>query len=141
MMPSPGRETGEVSETVSTVLVLFGLLQVKHMLADYFLQTPRMLAARGVYLHLGRAQHAGVHAVGTVAALALVGAGPEFIVWAVLCEWLVHFHIDWGKARFTEAHELYPTQSSFWWAMGVDQALHQFTYIVLVWAAVGFGAI
>lgn len=32
-----------MSELVSTVFILFCLLQIKHMFADYFLQTPRMV--------------------------------------------------------------------------------------------------
>jgi hypothetical protein len=123
-----------VNEFLQTALILMCLFQIKHMFADYFLQTPKMLAGRGQYLHMGRAQHAGVHAVGSAIALALVGANPVFILWLVAVEWVVHFHIDWGKASYSDAKAYTPIQAGFWRAAGFDQALHQLTYIAMVWA-------
>ncbi|WP_299830880.1 DUF3307 domain-containing protein [uncultured Roseobacter sp.] len=117
----------------STLLILLCLLQVKHMLADYFLQTKMMLDGRGQYLHLGRFLHAGVHAVGSVAAFALVGTPFAFIIPVVLLEWAVHFHIDWWKGRHTADLKLTPADAAYWRASGVDQALHQLTYVGMIW--------
>ncbi len=119
---------------VNTVLVLFFLLQIKHMFADYFLQTPKMLTGRGTYWHMGRAQHATVHAAGTAIALALVGTNPLAILILIAAEWVVHFNIDWWKASYSAKKALAPDQALFWRAAGFDQALHQITYIALVWA-------
>lgn len=127
-----------MSEVTSTILILFCLLQIKHMFADYFLQTPRMLSGRATYLHLGRAQHAGVHAVGSAVALAIIGTPFPVLVAICLAEWIVHFHIDWGKARVSEAQGLCPNDAGYWRAAGFDQALHQFTYIAMVWAWIRF---
>lgn len=123
-----------MSDVTSTVLILFGLLQIKHMFADYFLQTPRMLSGRATYLHVGRAQHAAVHAIGSALAFAIIGAPAAFIVLVCALEWAVHFHIDWGKAKHSEMTELTPKDAGFWRAAGFDQALHQLTYIGMVWA-------
>lgn len=123
-----------MSATVGSVLVLICLLQIKHMFADYFLQTQRMLSGRGTYLHLGRAQHAGVHALGTILVFVGFGAAPGFIAVVALVEWVVHFHIDWGKARYSEVRQHDPTQAGFWRANGFDQALHHLTYLAMVWA-------
>ncbi|SFT34433.1 DUF3307 domain-containing protein [Sedimentitalea nanhaiensis] len=127
-----------MSELVSTVFILFCLLQIKHMFADYFLQTPRMLAGRATYWHLGRAQHALIHAIGSAAALLLIGAPIGFILTICAAEWVVHFHIDWAKAHHSETCGYCPNDAGFWRAAGIDQALHQFTYIALVWAWVRF---
>ncbi|GAG17496.1 unnamed protein product, partial [marine sediment metagenome] len=62
-----------MSTVDSTVLILFALFQVKHMLADYYLQTPKMLSGRGQFWHMGRAQHAAVHAIGSAIVFAIVG--------------------------------------------------------------------
>ena len=126
--------------TVSTVLILICLLQVKHMFADYFLQTPRMLSGRGEYWHLGRAQHAFVHAVGSAIALLIVGAPPLFILALVAVEWVVHFNIDWGKARYSESRGYGPTQAGYWRANGFDQALHHLTYVAMAWIWAEYGA-
>ena len=128
-------------DLIVTLLVLFSLLQIKHMFADYFLQTPKMLEGRGEYLHPGRAQHAGVHALGSVLCLLAVGAPLGFIAVLALAEWVLHFHIDWGKARYCEGRDYTPYQAGFWRAAGVDQALHQFTYVGMVWAWLRFVAL
>jgi hypothetical protein len=110
------------------------------MFADYFLQTARMLSGRSDYMHIGRAQHAAIHAVGSAIAFVLIGASAAFILVIVAIEWVVHFHIDWAKARYSDTHDLTPAQARFWQATGLDQALHQLTYVAMVWAWVMFAA-
>ncbi len=128
-------------EIVSTILLLFCLLQIKHMFADFFLQTPRMLSGRGTYLHIGRAQHAGVHVIASILVFLIIGADPVFIAVVVAIEWVVHFHLDWCKACYCQNKELDPFQARFWYATGMDQALHQLTYVAMVWAWVKYAAV
>lgn len=123
---------------IGPVLILLALLQVKHMFADYYLQTPRMLAGRCRYLHAGRAQHAGVHAGFTALVLAVMGTPWTWIAALCLAEWAVHFHIDWGKARWSEAKGHTPQEAGFWRAAGFDQFLHQASYLALAWAWVAW---
>ncbi|WP_311733148.1 DUF3307 domain-containing protein [Sulfitobacter noctilucicola] len=113
--------------------MLLTLLQVKHLFADFFLQTPRMLADRAVYLHFGRAEHAFLHGVLSFVALVLVGAPLVFSVVIGLVEWVVHFHIDWIKGRYSEQALHTPADASYWRAFGADQLAHQLTYIVIIW--------
>lgn len=123
-----------VTDLALSILILLSLLQVKHMFADYFLQTPKMLEGRGSYLHIGRAQHALVHAAGSVICFVVLGTPVWFI--AVICavEWAIHFHIDWGKATYTASKGHGPTDAGFWRAAGFDQFLHQMTYVGMVGA-------
>ena len=125
-------------DLLSNIFLLFCLLQIKHMFADYFLQTRWMLAGRGEYLHLGRAVHAGIHALGSAFALLLVGVDPGLTLAIISVEWIAHFNIDWAKAYYSEVRDLKPDQARFWQASGVDQALHQFTYVVMVWVVVRY---
>ncbi len=125
-------------EIATTILLLFCLLQIKHLFADYFLQTSRMMTGRETYMHLGRAQHAGVHGFLSVPVFLMSEAGYGFIAVLVALEWLVHFHIDWAKAHYSKTRDLHPGQARFWQAFGVDQALHQLTYVAMVWAWVAF---
>lgn len=124
--------------TINTVLLLIVLLQIKHMFADFFLQTPKMLSGRGEYWHMGRAQHAGVHVLGSIIAFVIIGAPVLFTVLIVAIEWVIHFNIDFFKGRYNDEKELNPSQALFWFAFGVDQALHQLTYVAMVWAWVVF---
>ena len=126
--------------TVGILLLLFCLLQIKHMFADFYLQTPRMLSGRGDYWHLGRAQHAGVHVLGSVIAFAVIAAPPLFILVIVVLEWLLHFHIDFWKGRHCDQKALDPSKPAYWRATGADQAMHQFTYVAMAWAWVVFAA-
>lgn len=123
----------------STLLILLCLFQLKHMLADYFLQTRAMLEGRSEYVHIGRFVHAGVHAAGSLIALVLVGSSIMLILPMVLVEWAVHFHIDWGKGRYTAALNLTPQDAGYWRAIGVDQALHQLTYVAMIWYWLAMG--
>ncbi|WP_299691958.1 DUF3307 domain-containing protein [uncultured Tateyamaria sp.] len=124
-----------MADPVTFFLVLLFLLQAKHLFADFYLQTPRMLRDRGVYLHLGRLQHAGLHAVGSLVAFVLVGVPIVTALTIALIEWAVHFHIDWGKGRWSDHTGHGPDQAGYWRAFGVDQALHQWTYLIMAWAA------
>jgi uncharacterized protein DUF3307 len=124
--------------SVGMGLLLLCLLQIKHMFADYYLQTPKMLSGRGEYFHLGRAQHAGIHAIGSILALLIVGTPLLFTVIIAIVEWFVHFNIDYAKARYSEAKGYDPSQAGFWRAAGTDQALHQLTYVAMVWAWASF---
>lgn len=129
-----------MSDSAGALLVLLCLLQAKHMFADYFLQTKIMLDGRETYVHFGRALHAGVHVVGSVLVFAVMGAPLAFILPVVLAEWVVHYHIDWLKGRYTAIQKLTPADAAFWRAAGVDQALHQLTYVIMIWAWVVYAA-
>jgi len=126
--------------TVGTLLLLFCLLQIKHMFADFYLQTPRMLSGRGAYWHIGRAQHAGVHVVGSVLVFAVIGAPVAFILGLVALEWLLHYHIDYWKGQHCQRKALDPSKAAFWRATGADQAMHQLTYVAMAWAWVTYAA-
>lgn len=104
------------------------------MFADFFLQTPRMLAGRGEYAHFGRAQHAAIHAAGSAVALVVLGAPSTFIVVLCVLEWAVHYHIDWAKGVYSDWSGHGPTNAGYWRTFGVDQLLHQLTYVAMIWA-------
>lgn len=117
---------------VTTVLVLLALLTVKHMFADYFLQTPAMLRARDEYLHAGRAQHCAVHVAGSALVLFGFGVNAGLVVLVLVAEFVLHYHIDFGKGVWSERAGHTPAQAGYWRAFGVDQTLHQLTYIGMV---------
>ncbi|MEP5731702.1 MAG: DUF3307 domain-containing protein [Sulfitobacter sp.] len=123
-----------MNTTLTTVLVLLVLLQVKHLFADFFLQTPRMLSAREVYLNLGRIQHAGLHALFSLVAFCVIGAPIAVAFVICLIEWAVHFHIDWAKGRYTARRDDTPADAAYWRAFGLDQLVHQLTYVAMIWA-------
>ncbi|SMO88232.1 DUF3307 domain-containing protein [Ruegeria faecimaris] len=126
--------------TLGTVLLMLCLLQIKHMFADFYLQTPKMLSGRGEYFHWGRAQHAAVHVIGSVLVFLVFGTPLPFIVIIAGLEWIVHFNIDFAKASYSDKKQLMPTQAAFWRAAGLDQCMHNLTYVAMVWAWATFAA-
>jgi hypothetical protein len=102
------------------------------MFADYFLQTGWMLDRRNTYLHAGRAAHAAIHAGFTFVCFVLAGAPLLFTLLLVLAEWVVHFHIDFWKGWLTSGRALTPEDAGYWRASGIDQALHQLTYVAMI---------
>ena len=125
---------------LQTVLTLMLLLQVKHLFADFFMQTARMLSARDVYFHLGRLQHAGLHAGLSATVFLAIGSPLGFVVWLCALEWIVHFHIDFGKGRYSVKVGHGPADAGYWRAFGFDQFLHQLTYVGMIWAWAVFAA-
>lgn len=122
--------------TLGFVLAMLGLLQIKHMLADFFLQTPWMLQDRGRAVHPGRAFHCLIHAGGSALAFLLVGVPFGVLLFLVIAEWAVHYLIDWGKGRWSDRHAHTPVEAGYWRAFGADQMLHQLTYLAMLWAVV-----
>jgi hypothetical protein len=84
-----------------TVLALWALLafQVKHLLCDFVLQTKFQVANKGYYGHTGGILHAGCHVLFTVPVLLILTRFIPVIVVIAVCEFAVHYHIDWIKAR------------------------------------------
>ncbi|KIN65523.1 DUF3307 domain containing protein [Sulfitobacter noctilucae] len=118
---------------LQTALLLLVLLQFKHLVADFFLQTPRMLAGRAAYLHWGRVEHAGLHAILSLIAFVALGAPVGFVVALCFAEFVVHFHIDWLKGYHSEKKPYGPDEARYWYAFGVDQMMHQLTYVAMLW--------
>lgn len=118
---------------MQTAMILLVLLQVKHLFADFFLQTPRMLGGRNRYVHLGRAEHAGLHALLSLIAFLVIGVPLAFTFLLCVIEMIVHYHIDWAKARYSSKAGDTPSDASYWRAFGLDQLAHQLTYLAMIW--------
>lgn len=121
---------------VHSALILLVLLEIKHLFADFFLQTPLMLANRGQYLHTGRAAHCIVHVAGSGIAMLLIGVPLGLLAAVVVAEWLVHYHIDFGKGVWSNLSGHGPSDAGYWRAFGIDQLLHHITYVMMVWVVV-----
>lgn len=117
---------------VQLVLAALVVLQAKHFVADFVLQTPYQFMNKGKYGHPGGFIHAGIHALGSTLAFLIIT--PTFLVGVaiVIGEFIAHYHIDWSKEQTVKRKQWVFPQSEFWWTFGADQALHQFTYVVIV---------
>ena len=115
----------------SAAITLLALLLVKHCLCDFVFQTPWQLSQKGTYGSPGGLVHAGSHVTGTFIALLAVMPSPSVILTVLVAEFVVHYHIDWVKEQVVRRCEI-REGARFWNAIGVDQLLHNLTYLAIL---------
>jgi hypothetical protein len=120
-----------LTDPIYSLAAVLAILQVKHFICDYTLQNSYQLLNKGTYLHPGGLLHAGLHAFFTMAVFLVVLPTLALGLGIVVGEFLVHYHIDWAKEQVIRHTGWTPAQAQFWWAIGFDQLLHQWTYIVI----------
>ncbi len=116
-----------------TPLLLLGAFQIKHFLGDYVLQNRYILANRRIWGHGGGILHVAIHAALTLPILLVAHVSFPLLVAIVLGEAVFHYHLDWIKDGWTHHMGWTPVDKQFWWLNGLDQALHQISYLVIVW--------
>jgi hypothetical protein len=126
------------SQAFQVLLVLLAF-QVKHLVCDFVLQTGSQVYNKGFYGRAGGIVHAGLHALFSVPVLLMLTWSPATIAILIACEFVVHYHADWLKARAERLFNWTQQDPIYWFAFGADQFVHQVTYIVMV-AAVLQGA-
>ena len=113
------------------IIIVLVLLQVKHFIADFWLQFPYMIEEKGTYLAEGGRHHALVHTAGTFLTLAFVMSDSvELAVYLAFLDGFIHYHIDWAKQQLNRG--LTVQDRMFWFYLGLDQGLHYLTYIAIV---------
>jgi hypothetical protein len=118
----------------ATALVLssLALLEVKHFICDFVLQTAYLYRNKGIYGHREGFIHAGLHAVGSLPAILIITNAAPLVVAILAVEFLIHYHIDWLKLYFDKRHRLGINQRLYWIVFGADQLAHQITYVAIV---------
>jgi len=122
-----------LTHTLTTIIAAFAILQIKHFLCDYPLQTSYQLRNKGRYGHPGGLLHSGIHVVGTLPVFLVLPVSLPLAAAVLIGEFLVHYHMDWAKAQVMKATGWGQDDSPFWWAIGFDQLVHHLTYTAIVW--------
>ena len=116
-------------------LILMLLLQIKHYVADFVIQTYAQTVRKGIYRDPVGISHSVDHVIGTLIVLLLasfiIPLNPVQIVWLSLLEGFLHYHIDWVKVHYGIKDI---TKPLFWNQFGMDQLAHQVTYIAMILA-------
>ena len=127
----------------TTVLILLLVFQVKHLIADYYLQFPYMYQNKGAKTGWFKPllDHSLVHAGLTVIILTvyLYSATPNtpdgliqmatIPLMAGIFDFVTHFVTDRWKAT----QGVGPDTSKFWQDLGIDQMAHHIVGILIVW--------
>ena len=118
---------------VFTVLIALVLFQIKHYLCDFVLQTQSQVMAKGTYGALGGLSHAGLHAVASIPALYMLTGSPLVILGLIAFEFVLHYHVDFAKARVDATRGWTVADQQYWIVFGLDQFIHQLTYLAFVY--------
>ena len=116
-------------------LLLLLLLQIKHWIADFKIQTYAQTVRKGIYGDLIGLSHTMDHMYLTILFLVLFNAfhpiGPLYITLATILEGIAHYHIDWVKVHYGTKDITTP---AFWCQFGLDQLAHQCCYLLMALA-------
>lgn len=131
------------------ILILLFLFQIKHLIADYYLQFPYMYENKGKDKGwVGPLiDHSLVHAVSTLIIVSIyfiltnvpseVGSTYAMIATSLifLFDAVTHFLIDrWKAIKKTN-----PSESRFWRLLGIDQFLHHIVGIIIIYSIAKIG--
>lgn len=117
---------------MSELLVILLLLLTKHVMIDFVIQTPYQWKNKGTFLHPGGLIHAALHGFGTFLSILVyfdaVTAATYFVVDSV-----AHYFIDYAKVNLTKKMGWRAEHNpEFWYAVGIDQYMHQMTYVSIL---------
>lgn len=114
------------------IVLIFLLLQIKHLVFDFLFQPPWQYKNKGTFGHWGGIVHSLQHGVPTFLIL-LMFTVPWVSVLMALLEFSIHYLVDWSKMNLNAKMGWGPTTSeNFWRLLGVDQFFHQLTYVGIV---------
>jgi hypothetical protein len=119
---------------VGLFFLLFIGLELKHYIADYFLQPGWMLGGKGDFRQPGGYAHAGVHAALTALVLLLAGTPLNWLTGIVVAEFVVHYLLDYSKIHYSRGVHVDTQPRRFWSLHGLDQITHQLTYAAIIYA-------
>ncbi|MEJ0027107.1 MAG: DUF3307 domain-containing protein [Rhizomicrobium sp.] len=121
-----------------TALALWALLalQAKHFLCDFVLQTEYQVRTKAIYGHPGGFVHSGLHILGTIPALVILGATLQTAALVLIVEFAIHYHCDWTKAFVDRVYRWGPADQRYWILFGTDQFVHQLTYLGIVYVLI-----
>lgn len=114
--------------------ILFVGFEIKHYVADYFLQPAWMLGGKGDFRRLGGYAHAGVHVALSAVVLLLAGAPSPILALLAVAEYVVHYALDYAKVRYSRGVHIDTDPRRFWALHGADQLAHQLTYAAMIYA-------
>jgi hypothetical protein len=116
--------------------IFFGLLiglEVKHYIADYFLQPGWMLGGKGDFRKPGGYAHAGIHAVFSFIVLLVCGTPLWLAAVLLVAEFVVHYALDYAKIHYSMGVHVDKDPRRFWALHGIDQLTHQLTYAAMIY--------
>lgn len=120
----------------TAIVFLLVLLQLKHWYVDFVDQSMEEVISKGIYGDGPGIAHSAKQGIGTLLAILCV-TGSQYFGYAMILaaiDFAVHYHIDWSKININKRFNYTTNDPQFWMWLGLDQMLHQLTYIGIIWA-------
>ncbi|MCF3640609.1 DUF3307 domain-containing protein [Rhizobium sp. TRM95111] len=116
--------------------VVTAVFLLKHLLADFLLQTQWMAVGKDAERQWlpPLLAHVGIHAALT--GLIALAVAPQAL-WLAAVDFVVHAAIDRSKSVTGRRLALAPKNPAFWWLLGLDQSLHHLTHLAFVLVLAG----
>ena len=121
-----------VSSGIVLILAALAVLEIKHYVIDYLLQSSYQYKNKGIYGHPGGIIHAGFQSLGSILAFIILTPPIGVGVAIVVAEFAVHYHTDWLKEQINRRLNVQRGSAIYWAVFGGDQLIHHLTYIVIV---------
>jgi hypothetical protein len=109
-------------------LLILALLQIKHWYIDFVDQSMDEVHSKGKYGQWLGFRHSLKHSVATFAIFWLF-VPTHLALLVALIDLVIHYHTDWTKMNYGNRDMQNP---KFWNHLGLDQMVHQLTYIALI---------
>ena len=118
---------------MTTMLWLLLAFQVKHFVCDFWLQPEYMWKNKGTLGHRGGIDHSLFHAFVTYGILMCFSVPAFWAYMAFIFEFFSNYFIDYAKMNINRIKGWKAdTHPQFWNALGLDQMLHQLTYVIIL---------
>jgi len=104
------------------------VLMIKHYIVDLGLQAYLLKQDKRLYFGNGHI-HYLQHSVATIIVSIFFLPAPIALLVGLL-DYIIHWHIDFGKHCFTTHFNIEARSMVWWWCATVDQILHLTTYLV-----------
>jgi hypothetical protein len=116
------------------ILLILIALQIKHYIADFWIQSYAQTIKKGIYWDPIGFSHTLDHVIGTLVALAVLmpfmTISPAMVLVCGIIDLIVHYHVDWLKVKFGSKDI---TKPQYWREFGADQFAHQLTYLLFAY--------
>lgn len=121
---------------IGEVLIILALLFVKHWYIDFVDQSMDEVNSKGNYGEWLGIRHSLKHGVGTFLVFFLTDISTALCISLAMFDFVVHYHTDWAKININRTKNYTVETPQFWMWLGLDQLVHSFTYLFLIWAVV-----
>jgi len=116
------------------MIEFFLVLMIKHFIVDLGCQ--QYLGPRQKHHWIGDGHTHYLHH-GLATAFVALWFVPEIAVIIAILDYIIHWHIDWGKHHLNRYLKFEARSEAWWWTNVLDQCLHVLTYYALVVIASG----